>query len=100
MLSDTAIDFILFVMPILPFLYLALQIGAILKMRGWLRTAASLCGLLMLGIVLFVVWASGIMGSNIAPIYIVFALPVLTSILIFLWLIHVFRPRPADTRYL
>ena len=100
MLPDPVLDFILFAMPILPFLYLVLQIGAVLKMRGGLRIAASLCGLVMLGLVLFVAWASGIMGSNIAPIYIVFALPFLTAILILLWLIHALRPAPPGTRYL
>jgi hypothetical protein len=40
------------------------------------------------------------MGSNIAPIFIVFALPVLTVVLILLWLIHALRPAPPDTRYL
>jgi hypothetical protein len=100
MLSDAAIDVLLVAMPVLPFLYLALQIAAVIRMRGWLRIAASACGLVMLGLVLYVGWASGVMGSNIAPILIVFALPVLTPILIVLWLIHILRPAPPDTRYL
>jgi fatty acid desaturase len=100
MLPEPVLDFILMAMPVIPFLYLVLQVGAILKMRGGLRVAAFLCGLVMLGLVLFVAWASGVMGSNIAPIYIVFALPVLTAILILLWLIHALRPAPPDTRYL
>ena len=100
MLPETAVDFLLRVMPVLPVLYLVLQLAAVLKMRGWLRVAASICGAAMLAIVLFVVWASGVMGSNIAPVYIVFALPPLTAVLIVLWLVHLVRPRPADTRYL
>jgi hypothetical protein len=100
MLPEPVLDFIFLAMPFLPLLYLALQVGAILKMRGGLRIAASLCGLVMLGLVVFVAWASGVMGSNIAPIYIVFALPLLTAILILLWLIHALRPAPPDTRYL
>ena len=100
MLSDFAIDLLFLLMPILPVLYLVLQTAAVLKMRGGLRVVASLCGLAMLAVVLFVLWASGIMGSNIAPIYIVFALPVLTVVLILLWIIHLLRPRPPDTRYL
>lgn len=100
MLPEPVIDFMFAAMPILPLLYIVLQVGALLKMRGWLRGAAALCGLVMLGLVLFVAWASGVMGSNIAPIYIVFALPILTPILILLWLIHALRPAPPDTRYL
>ena len=100
MLPEAAIDFLFLALPVLPFFYLVLQVTAVFRMRGWLRAVASGCGLIMLGLVLYVGFASGVMGSNIAPILIVFALPVLTPILILLWLIHVLRPRPPDTRYL
>lgn len=100
MIPDSAIDLLFLLMPILPLLYLVLQVTAVLKMRGGLRIVAALCGVTMLGLVLFVIWASVIMGSNIAPIYIVFALPLLTGVLILLWLIHLLRPRPPETRYL
>jgi Ca2+/Na+ antiporter len=99
-LPDVAIDVLFLVMPALPVLYLVLQITAILKLRGWLRAVASICGAAMLALVLFVGWASGVMGSNIAPIYIVLALPLFTVVLILLWLVHVMRPRRPDTRYL
>lgn len=100
MLSDASIDLLFLVLPALPFIYLVLQVTAVFRMRGWLRIVASACGLVMLGLVLYVVFASGVMGSNIAPILIVFALPVLTPLLILLWLIHLLRPAPPDTRYL
>jgi len=48
MLPEPAIDFLLRVMPVLPFLYLVLQVAAVLKMRGWLRVVASICGAVML----------------------------------------------------
>lgn len=98
MLSDAAVDVLFVAVPLLPVLYLVLQIAAVIRMRGWLRVAASACGLVMLGLVLYVGVASGVMGSNLAPILIVLALPLLTPVLIVLWLIHALRPWPPCHR--
>jgi hypothetical protein len=86
---------------VLPLLYLVLQIAALFVMRGGLRTVAQICAAIMGALLLFVLWASLVMGSNIAPIYIVFALPLLTPILVVLWVIYLWRRRRRpDTRYL
>lgn len=100
MLPEPVLDLLLLLMPAIPLIYVVLQVAAVLKMRGALRVVASLCGVVMLAVVLFVVWASAVMGSNIAPIYIVFALPPLTAVLILLWIVHLLRPDPPEMRYL
>jgi hypothetical protein len=78
-----------------PILYLALQIGALIVMRGRLRLVAKLCAWIMGGMVLFVLYATMIAGSDMAPIWIIFAAPVLTLVLIVLWVLHVTVARRA-----
>jgi hypothetical protein len=100
MIPDAAIDALLVVMPAIPVVYLVAQIAALVVMRGALRAVALACALGMGGILLFVLWATVIGGSNIAPILIVFALPPATLAMIVLWVLHLARGRPPDTRYL
>jgi hypothetical protein len=100
MISDAAIDSVLSALPLIPLLYLVLQIAALVVMRGGLRTAALVCALCMGGVIGFVLVATLIGGSNIAPILVVFALPPATLAMIILWILHIARRRRPDTRYL
>lgn len=79
----------------IPLLYLVMQIAGLIFFRGRLRTGAWLCALVMAGLILFVLYATVIGGSNIAPIWIVFGLPVVTVVLAALWSLHLFH-RPAN----
>lgn len=78
-----------------PILYLVLQIGALVFMRGRLRAVAKACAWIMAGVVAFVLFGVLVAQSNLAPIWIVFAAPILTLILIVLWVLHFFA-RPAN----
>ena len=88
-------DLIYTLLQALPVLYLVLQIAGLFVLKGRLKTVARLCALVMGGLILFVLFATVIGGSNIAPIWIVFALPVLTLVLVVLWTLHLFV-RPAN----
>jgi uncharacterized membrane protein YobD (UPF0266 family) len=79
----------------IPILYLVLQIAGLFVLKGRLRTVARLCALVMGGLILLVIFATVVGGSNIAPIWIVFALPVLTLTLVVVWTLHVVV-RPAN----
>jgi hypothetical protein len=69
-------------------------------MRGRLRVAAQLCALGMTGVVLYVLWATIVGGSNIAPVLVFLALPPATLAVIVLWALHLTLRRRPDTRYL
>lgn len=88
-------DLIYTLLQAIPLVYLVLQIAGLFVLKGRLKTVARLCALVMGGLILFVLFATVIGGSNIAPIWIVFALPVLTLVLVVLWMLHVFA-RPAN----
>jgi hypothetical protein len=88
-------DLIYTLLQAIPLVYLVLQIAGLFVLKGRLKTVARLCALVMGGLILFVLFATLIGGSNIAPIWIVFALPVLTLVLVVLWMLHVFA-RPAN----
>jgi hypothetical protein len=74
----------------LPVAYLLLQVGGLFARREPLRTGARLCAGLMGAVVAFAV-LGGLAGSNLAPIWVVFAIPVLTLALLVLWGLHLFR---------
>jgi hypothetical protein len=74
----------------LPLAYLVLQVGGLFARREPLRTGARLCAGVMGAAVLFAV-LGGLAGSNLAPIWVFFAIPVLTLALIVLWGLHLFR---------
>jgi hypothetical protein len=88
-------DLISSLLQAIPILYLVLQIAGLFVLKGRLRTVARLCALVMGGLILFVIFATVVGGSNIAPIWIVFALPVLTLALVVAWALHLFF-RPAS----
>jgi hypothetical protein len=88
-------DLISSLLQAIPILYLVLQIAGLFVLKGRLRTVARLCALVMGGLILFVTFATVVGGSNIAPIWIVFALPVLTLALVVAWALHLFF-RPAS----
>jgi hypothetical protein len=88
-------DLIYSLLQAIPILYLVLQIAGLFVLKGRLRTVARFCALVMGGLILFVVFATVVGGSNIAPIWIVFALPVLTLTLVVVWALHLFV-RPAN----
>ena len=92
MSDDLAYNLIQFV----PILYLVLQIGALIVMRGRLRLVARLCAWTMGGVVLFVLYGTLVAQSNLAPIWIVFAAPVLLLVLIVLWVLHFAVGRRAN----
>ncbi|MEE4120676.1 MAG: hypothetical protein V2I65_16875 [Paracoccaceae bacterium] len=73
-----------------PFVYLALQVGGLFARREPLRTGARICAGLMGAVVIFAV-AGGLAGSNLAPIWVLFAIPVLTAALLVLWGVHLLR---------
>jgi hypothetical protein len=100
MIPDAAVDALLVAMPAIPFVYLLAQIGALVVMRGALRIAAGLCALGMTGVVLYVLWATIIGGSNIAPVLVFLALPPATLAILVLWGLHLAIRGRADTRYL
>jgi hypothetical protein len=79
----------------IPILYLILQIPGLFVLKGRLRMVARLCALVMGGLIVFVIFATLVGGSNIAPIWIVFALPVLTLTLVVVWALHLLV-RPAN----
>jgi hypothetical protein len=81
---------------IVPILYLVLQIGALIVMRGRLRLVARICAWTMGGVVLFVIYGTFVAQSNLAPIWIVFASPALLLVLIVLWVLHFASGRPSD----
>jgi hypothetical protein len=91
-MSEDPFDTLLLALPVL---YLILQIAGLFVLRRRLKTVARLCALVMGGLVLFVLFATVIGGSNIAPLWIVFALPVLTLVLVVLWTVHLVA-RPAN----
>jgi hypothetical protein len=74
----------------LPVAYLVLQGAGLFARREPLRTGARICAGLMGAVVAFAV-AGGLAGSNLAPIWVVFAMPVLTLALAVLWGVHLFR---------
>jgi len=74
----------------LPLLYLVLQVGGLFARREPLRTGARLSAGVMAAAVLFAV-LGGLAGSNLAPIWVFFAIPVLTLALSVLWLMHLLR---------
>lgn len=82
-------DFALHLIGTVPILYLVLQIGALFVMRGRLRLVAKICAWAMAGVVVVVLYGTVVAQSNLAPIWIVFAAPVLTLVLIVLWIIHI-----------
>jgi hypothetical protein len=73
-----------------PLLYLVLQGGGLFARCEPLRTGARICASIMGAVVIFAV-VGGVAGSNIAPIWVVFALPVLTLALLVLFAVHLFR---------
>ena len=77
-------------MSVLPFAYLILQAGALVAMRGWRRTVAWVSAGVM-GLAVAVAVIGGLSGSNLAPIWVVFALPPLTAVLVLLWIAHLLR---------
>ena len=77
-------------MSVLPFAYLILQAGELLAMRGWRRRIAWGCTAIM-GAAVVVAVSGGLSGSNLAPIWVVFALPPLTAVLTLLWIAHLLR---------
>lgn len=79
----------------IPILYLILQIPGLFVLKGRLRMVARLCALVMGGLIVFVIFATLVGSSNIAPIWIVFALPVLTLTLVVVWALHLLV-RPAN----
>ena len=74
----------------LPVVYLALQIGGLFARREPLRTGARICAGTMGAVVAFAL-AGGLAGSNLAPIWVIFAIPVLTLALLVLWAVHLLR---------
>ena len=74
----------------LPVAYLVLQGGGLLARREPLRTGARICAGIMGAVVLFAV-LGGLAGSNLAPIWVVLAIPVLTLALAVLWGLHLLR---------
>jgi len=74
-----------------PIIYLVLQIAALVAMRDRLRTVAKVCAWIMVGVVAFVLYGVVIAQSNLAPIWIVFAAPILTVVLLILWAIQALR---------
>mgnify|MGYP006284040469 CR=1 FL=1 len=73
-----------------PLLYLVLQGFGLFARREPLRTGARICAAIMGAVVAFAV-LGGLAGSNLAPIWVVFALPVLTLALLALWGMHLLR---------
>jgi hypothetical protein len=78
-------------MSIVPVAYLVLQVAAIVVMRGRLRTLAKACAWTMGGVVAFALVGVFVADSNLAPIWIVFAAPILTLALLGLWLAQILR---------
>ncbi len=74
----------------LPLLYLGLQVGGLFARREPLRTGARICAALMGAVVVFAV-LGGLAGSNLAPIWVLLAIPTLALALIVLWSIHMLR---------
>ena len=74
----------------LPVGYLVLQGAGLFARREPLRTGARICAGIMGAVVLFAV-LGGLAGSNLAPIWVVLAIPVLTLALVVLWGLHLFR---------
>jgi len=81
---------------LVPILYVVLQVGALIVMRGRLRLVARICAWAMGGVVLFVLYGTLVAQSNLAPIWIVLASPVLLLLLILLWVLHFALGRTAD----
>ena len=67
--------------------WLSLQILALWKMRGRWRKAAWLSAAAM-GLAIGVAVLGGLAGSNLAPIWVVFALPVCLLWIALLWIVR------------
>jgi hypothetical protein len=67
--------------------WLVLQVAAAWKLDGWWRTAAWLSGAAMI-LAIGVGVLGGLAGSNIAPIWIVLALPVCLTWIAGLWILR------------
>lgn len=66
---------------------IAMQVMALRRMRGGWRVAAFM-PLLAMGAAIAVAVLGVLAGSNLAPIWVVFALPLCFAWLVVLWLLH------------
>jgi hypothetical protein len=67
--------------------WLVLQVMALWKLHGGWRMAAWLSAVAM-GLALVVATLGVLAGSNLAPIWVVFALPVCLSWIVMLWIVR------------
>ena len=67
--------------------WLVLQLLALWLLQGWWRKAAWLSAAVM-GLAICVAVLGGMAGSNLAPIWIVFTLPVCLSWIAGLWIVR------------
>jgi hypothetical protein len=76
-------------------MWIVLQVLALWQMRGWWRKAAWLSAAAM-GLALAVATLGGLAGSNLAPIWVVLAMPACLVWIVLLWIVHGIASIVAD----